>query len=62
MSSHIGSVRDAIEKALYDDKHIWTKYFQMCEEKTGAKRINIFMGKFSLKFLQYIAIFHVHTS
>ncbi|KAK6642753.1 hypothetical protein RUM43_004255 [Polyplax serrata] len=55
MSSRIGSVRDAIEKALYDEKQPWTKYFQMGEEKTGMKRINLFIGL--ITFIAFYLVF-----
>lgn len=48
MSSRLGSVRDAIEKSLYDEKQPWTKYFIMAEEKTGVKRVQLFIGMSSL--------------
>ncbi|EEB12726.1 Receptor expression-enhancing protein, putative [Pediculus humanus corporis] len=55
MSSRISSVRDAIEKSLYDEKHPWTKYFQMVEEKTNMKRFNIFVGL--VAFIAFYLVF-----
>lgn len=54
MTARISSVREAIDKALHDDKQIWTKYFVIAEQKTGVKRIQIFIGTldFTLSVLE----------
>lgn len=60
MTSRISCVREAIDKALHDDKQIWTKYFAMAEAKTGVKRIQIFIGTF-WTFIRYLSLRPSHN-
>ncbi|PSN41000.1 hypothetical protein C0J52_16056 [Blattella germanica] len=41
--TRIGGVRESLEKSLHDKNHPWTFIFEWAEEKTGVKRLYLFM-------------------
>ncbi|XP_067001771.1 receptor expression-enhancing protein 5 isoform X2 [Anabrus simplex] len=44
MGSRITGCKESLDKALHDDSHPWTFVFAWMEEKTGVKRLYIFLA------------------
>lgn len=42
--SRISAVKASLEKSLYDESRLWTKYLEKLEKKTGVDRLYLFLG------------------
>uniref|UniRef100_A0A1B6LC06 Receptor expression-enhancing protein n=1 Tax=Graphocephala atropunctata TaxID=36148 RepID=A0A1B6LC06_9HEMI len=44
MASKVAEYKDSIDKALHDNQKPWTGWLALAEEKTGVKRLYLFLG------------------
>lgn len=51
MTTAIDSVRENLNKSLYDDSKPWSGLLAWAEKTSGVKRIYLFIGGFSLVIL-----------